>query len=86
MVSLMSKLSYDPMPKASITEATSGRCHGLIMPSRARVDLNQKAENTASRMVKRSAALSITPFRLTDKQIPLQIFENSVVFVIDGPK
>ena len=44
MVSLMSKRSYDQMPKASIMEARSGRCHGLLVRSQALVDLSQKVE------------------------------------------
>ena len=46
MVSLLSKLSNDPMPKASFMEPTSGRCHGSPVSGRAysgRAPTGQKA-------------------------------------------
>ena len=46
MVSLLSKLSNEPMPKASFMEATSERCHGSPVSGRAysgRAPAGQKA-------------------------------------------
>ena len=46
IVSLLSKLSNDPMPKASFMEAMSGRCHGSPVSGQAysgRAPAGQKA-------------------------------------------